>query len=197
MEMARSAFRRAVASWNVFNGPFTLIDKQSAGAVTGTFATVTNNLIFLDPTLNYAGGDGNDVTLQLARNDLKFAGVGITPNQVATGTAVDTLPNTSPIWRAVALSTSQDTVRHGFDQLSGEVHASATSMLIEDSGFVRDAANDRIRAAFGGEGIKSLPVMAYGEGDPSLLLPIPTALPPGAAPMAPGADTAATATPPG
>ena len=50
-----------VPSWNVLNGPFTIIDKQSTGTVTGTFIDpITQNLLFLDANLAYDGGDGNE-----------------------------------------------------------------------------------------------------------------------------------------
>jgi outer membrane autotransporter protein len=45
-----------------------------------------------------------------------------------------------------------DGARSAFDQLSGEIHASAMSAFIEDSWFVRDAMNDRLRAAPTGSG---------------------------------------------
>src|SRR5690606_23751443 len=51
------------------------------------------------------------------------------------------------------------------DQLSGEIHASAQTALIEDSRFIRNAANDRTRAAFGDAGASVAPVLAYGPGD--------------------------------
>src|SRR5690606_30939284 len=96
------------ASWDIFNGPFTIIDKQSAGAVVGTFSPVISNLLFLDTILDYAGGDGNDVTLELLRNDVAFASTGITRNQIATGTAIETLGSGNPLWSAVALATDPD-----------------------------------------------------------------------------------------
>jgi hypothetical protein len=65
-------------SWNVFNGPYTIIDKQSSGAVIGGCGPVMQNLPFLDALLVYDGGDGNDVTLELQRNDISFASVGAT-----------------------------------------------------------------------------------------------------------------------
>jgi hypothetical protein len=34
----------AAANWNHINGPFSIIDKKSAGAVTGTFGTVAHSL---------------------------------------------------------------------------------------------------------------------------------------------------------
>ncbi|MBN8943751.1 MAG: autotransporter domain-containing protein [Rhizobiales bacterium] len=154
------------ASWNLLNGPYTLIDKQSAGAVTGTFGTVTNNLLFLNLSLNYAGGDGNDVTLQLTRNDASFSSIGITRNQIATAGGIESLPNSNPIWQAVAMSSDPDIVRRSFDQLSGEIHASAKTALIEDSRFVREAATDRLRSAFGAVAAATFPVMAYAGGDP-------------------------------
>jgi len=151
------------ASWNVFNGPFTVIDKQSAGTVTGTFGTITRNLLFLDAQLAYDGGDGNDVTLEMVRNDLDFAGVGQTRNQRAAGAAVDALGNGNVLWRSIALTSDPDIVRKSFDALSGEIHASAKPALIEDSHFLRDAVDDRIRSAFDSVGATTMPVLAYGE----------------------------------
>lgn len=140
------------ASWNVFNGPFIIIDKQSAGAVVGTFGPVISNLLFLDTILDYAGGDGNDVALELLRNDVAFASAGITRNQIAAGTAIEALGSGNPVWNAVALAADPDLVRASFDALSGEVHASMKTALIEDSRFIRNAVNDRIRTAFDGVG---------------------------------------------
>lgn len=158
------------SSWNIFNGPFTLIDKQSAGAVTGMFGSVTQNLLFLDATLDYAGGDGNDVTLALQRNDIAFAELGITPNQVATAAAIDTLDSDDPVWLSIALTGDEDVVRASFDALSGEVHASLRSALIEDSRFIRDAMNDRLRTAFDPGTATYVPVLSYAPGETPLLV---------------------------
>ncbi|KQW86263.1 hypothetical protein ASC89_00880 [Devosia sp. Root413D1] len=158
------------SSWDIFNGPFTLIDKQSAGAVTGMFGSVTQNLLFLDATLDYAGGDGNDVTLELQRNDIAFAELGSTPNQVATAAAIDTLGGGNPVWTSIALTGDEDVVRASFDALSGELHASLKSALIEDSRFVRDAMNDRLRSAFDTAGASYIPVLSYAAGETPLLV---------------------------
>ncbi|WP_342250174.1 autotransporter domain-containing protein [Sphingomonas sp. OTU376] len=115
-------------------------------AGTGRFGGVTSNLAFLDPSLSY---DGNNVYLRLRRNDISFASVGATPNQVATGTATQGLGWNSPVFAAVA-NLSAEQARAAFDQLSGEVHASARTALIEDSRFLRDAVADRLRAADAG-----------------------------------------------
>ncbi|GEM_PF-6816693 len=134
-----------VANWQVVNGPFTLINKQSAGAVTGQFASIRNNLVFLVSTVNYAGGDGNDVSLKLQRNDIKFASLGRNFNQISLANALDGLPHSSDLWLAMAMTSIADVARTALNQLSGDVHASLPIVLIEDSRFLREAANDRLR----------------------------------------------------
>lgn len=118
------------------------------GGITGTgrFGGVTSNLAFLDPSLSY---DGNNVYLRLRRNDISFASIGATPNQRATGTATQALGWNSPVF-AAAVNLSTEQARAAFDQLSGEIHASARTALIEDSRFLRDAATDRLRTADSG-----------------------------------------------
>ena len=52
-----------------------------------------------------------------------------------------------------------------FDLLSGEIHASAAGVLTGSSHFVRDAAVNRVRAAFDEVAAAPLPMLAYaGEG---------------------------------
>ncbi|HEY6773328.1 MAG TPA: autotransporter domain-containing protein, partial [Oxalicibacterium sp.] len=65
------------------NTTYTLLN--ATGGVTGTFSGVTSNLAFLTPTLAY---DANNVFLSLARNSTSFSAVAITPNQIATSTAL-------------------------------------------------------------------------------------------------------------
>jgi T5SS/PEP-CTERM-associated repeat protein/autotransporter-associated beta strand protein len=65
------------------NTTYTLLN--AAGGRTGNFSGVTSNLAFLTPTLAY---DANNVFLSLARNDTSFSAVAITPNQIATSTAL-------------------------------------------------------------------------------------------------------------
>lgn len=120
---------------------YTILTAQ--GGRTGTFDKVTSNLAFLTPTLGY---DAHNVHLTMARNDLGFADVGQTPNQIAAGRSVESLGAANAIYDA-ALNLSADQARPAFDALSGEIHASARTALLEDSRFVRNAANDRLRAA--------------------------------------------------
>jgi outer membrane autotransporter protein len=135
----------------------------ATGGVSGTFAGVTSNLAFLNPSLTY---DANNVNLLLTRNSTSFPSVGITPNQIAAAGGVESLGAGNAVNNAV-LNLSAPQARSAFDQLSGEVHASVKSALIEDSRFVRDAAINRLRSAFGAVGASSGPLAAYAaDGKP-------------------------------
>jgi len=159
------------SNWDAFNGPFVIINKQSAGAVVGSFDSMMQDRLFFDVILDYAGGDGNDVTLALERNGLDFADVGRTRNQIAAASGVDTLDADHDVWRSVALTNDEDIVRASFDALSGEIHGSVRTGLIEDSRFIRSIANDRLRATAGAVGASTAPVLAYGPGQVPTLVP--------------------------
>lgn len=150
-----------LSEWNSVTGPYTLIQNNGQNAIAGQFASVVNPFAFLSHSLNYVGGDGNDLTLQLTRNQVKFADAGKTRNQIAVATALDRMAGDSRLVGHVALL-SQPDARAAFERLSGEIHASAKTALIDDSIHVRTAVNDRIRAAFAGVGAAAAPVMAYG-----------------------------------
>jgi subtilase-type serine protease len=73
--------------------------------------------------------------------------VGQTRNQVATLAAIQALPASSAPFLAVTNLQTDPQVRYAADQLSGEIHASAQSVFLEDSRFVRDAVTTRLRQA--------------------------------------------------
>ncbi|MGW8305630.1 MAG: autotransporter domain-containing protein [Achromobacter pulmonis] len=117
------------ASWQPLNGPYTLIAKQSAGAVAGTFASIRNPLLFLNAPVSTSGGDGNDVTLSLERNDRSMASLAATRNQAAVASAIDALPQTHEVWRNIALSNDAAALAPALTQLSGDTHASVATAL--------------------------------------------------------------------
>ena len=125
------------------------------GGRSGSFSSVTSNFAFLNPSLTY---DPNNVYLTLTRNSIDFAAIGGTRNQRAAGGGVETLGWGHPIYNAV-LQLDASPARAAFDAVSGEIHASAKTALIEDSRFVRNAAIDRIRTAFDAVGAVSTPVI--------------------------------------
>lgn len=130
------------------------------GGVDGEFGGVTSDFAFLTPHLTY---DTNDVFLRLNRNETYFTDVADTRNQKATAGALESLDGSNPLYDAIVTLPNDDTViRAAFDALSGEIHASAKSALIEDSHFVRDAVNSRIRSAFGDVTGSDMPLLGYG-----------------------------------
>lgn len=140
----------------------------AAGGVNGTYGGLTGALAtdspFVDFQLIY---DANNVFLDTERSAMTFAGVAESFNQRSTATASEALGTGNAIHDSIVSLTRQESL-NAFDLLSGEIHASTKSALIEESRFERDAINDRLRAAFEGVGTTAMPVLAYGEGGPVL-----------------------------
>jgi subtilase-type serine protease len=140
----------------------------AAGGVSGAYGGLTGGLYtdspFIDFDLAY---DPKNVYLDVDRSSIAYADVGNTFNQKSVGAAAETLGSGSPIHDNILFLTGQET-RNAFNLLSGEIHASVRSAFVEDSHFVRDAAGDRIRAAFEGVGASTVPIMAYGPDGPEL-----------------------------
>ncbi|MGY2918364.1 autotransporter outer membrane beta-barrel domain-containing protein [Bradyrhizobium elkanii] len=131
------------------------------GGVNGTFSDVTSGLTFLTPTLSY---DANDVFLTLARNATSLTSVATTPNQIAVAGALDASGQQRAPLMVAVLNQGAAGARQAFDALSGEVHASAQTAMLDDSRYLRDAVLGRLRqASFAGS---SGPMAALGSGGP-------------------------------
>lgn len=113
---------------------------SAAGGVNGTFGTLTDSFAFLDGRLTY---DADNVFLTLLRNDIAFSSLAETRNQIAVGTALESLAIGDPLYDAVVGLGAAD-VQGAFDDLSGDIHASTKGMLVDDSHYVRDAFNARL-----------------------------------------------------
>ncbi|WP_241660821.1 autotransporter domain-containing protein [Variovorax guangxiensis] len=124
--------------------PTTRYTILTSGNRVGTFGGVSSNFAFLDPSITY---EANNVLLTLNRNTVAFPTVGQTFNQRSTGAALEALGG-GALFNAV-VQLDAPTARSAFDQLSGELHASVRSSLMEDSRFVREAGIDRLRQAQG------------------------------------------------
>ncbi|MFC0662164.1 autotransporter outer membrane beta-barrel domain-containing protein [Eoetvoesiella caeni] len=134
----------------------------TGGTLSGKFDTVASDFAFLTPALHYHY-DAGTVGLELARNDRSFAALALTKNQSATAKGIESigLATGHAVYDAIAqLPDDAARVRVSLDALSGEIHASAKTALIEDSRFVRDAAKDRVRAAFAAPGASTARVAA-------------------------------------
>ncbi|HEX7349356.1 MAG TPA: autotransporter-associated beta strand repeat-containing protein [Rhodanobacteraceae bacterium] len=126
-------------NWNP-STTYTII--TSGGGVSGTFSGVSDNQAFLTPTLGYSA---DAVTLTLARNDVNFGTVATTPNQKAVAGGLEGLGFGNVLYDAVVKLTAAD-ARVAFDQTSGEFDASQQTARIEDSRYIREAMNQRLRA---------------------------------------------------
>lgn len=146
------------------------------GGLAGTFAGVTSNFAYLDPTLVY---DANTASLTLVRKTVPtdpptnptdptepdepaptpvaFHSVAASANQYRTADAVEALGSGNRLFNAV-LGQSVSGARQAFDALSGEAHASATAVAYADSRLVREAILTRLRQPLGA----SLPTFAHG-----------------------------------
>ncbi|MES2250586.1 MAG: autotransporter domain-containing protein [Pseudomonadota bacterium] len=140
---------------------YTLLDAQ--GGVSGTFTALdaASRYLFVSPSLGYTP---NQVYTELARNSLRFASVAQSANQRAMGDHLEGAAAWSPALAAALQLESAPAARAAFDSLSGEVHASAKTALIEDSRFVREAALERLRASAGTAGASTAPVQVSDGG---------------------------------
>ncbi|MEO2038837.1 MAG: autotransporter domain-containing protein, partial [Martelella sp.] len=118
------------------------------GGVTGGFGNVTDNFAFLD---SYLGYDATSVYLTLQRNDVDFVDEAITPNQKATAEGLDSLSPDTALYRTI-LGLSENEAPEIFDALSGEIHASANTVLRGEPRQVERAILSRIHAAFATDG---------------------------------------------
>ncbi|MFY3311926.1 autotransporter domain-containing protein [Achromobacter ruhlandii] len=121
---------RAAAASLLASGPYMLVAKQSPGAVTGAFTVPGDSLLFLSPRVSTTGGDGNDVTVALERNGRGMRSVAASPNQGAVADAIDGLPQSHEVWRAIALSGQGTDVSSTLARLSGDTHANIASALM-------------------------------------------------------------------
>lgn len=127
--------------------------------VTGTFATISKYSAYLQDELTY---DNDNVYLTRTRNGKALAAQTATPNEGAAAGGVDSLSNGNSLYDAVVQLQTGETAQ-AFDQLSGEVHASTTSVIIANSGMSRAAVNNRIRDSFSGGGANSAPLVASND----------------------------------
>jgi outer membrane autotransporter protein len=133
----------------------------SQGGVTGTFADATSNSIFIVPTLSYT-----PTAIDLTLTGLSFTSAAATPNQGSVAGALDRLPSASPIFAAIFNIGTFAQARQAFDALSGEIHASLQTTLIDDSRYPRQAMLGRMRQATYADQAGDLAALAFGGPEP-------------------------------
>ena len=114
---------------------YTILEAQ--GGVSGTYSELTNPLLpYLFFDLSY---DANHVYLNVFRNDVDFSALAITPNQIATANAIETIRPSNPLYIAIVNLDTAAQAQAAFNLLSGEIHASIIGSVVEESRYLRDA----------------------------------------------------------
>ena len=135
---------------------------HASDGVTGSFTSITENLPYVGLTQGY---DINNVYLDIKRNDTAFCLSEFTFNQCSTANGAESLGEGNALYDVIASQGDGASAAYAFDQLSGEIHASARTAMIDDSRYVREAMNDRLRGAFGSIG--GVPAQGYGGSAPT------------------------------
>ena len=123
---------------------YTILSAQQG--VSGQFDAVAPNYLFLGTGLSY---QPTGVTLSVGRNGTSFASVAQTPNERAVAAAADALAAGNPVYESLLSSGTAGEARQAFRQLSGQIHADIASALVNDSRYLREALNGRLRQAEG------------------------------------------------
>lgn len=135
----------------------------AAGGLSGAFTTLDASGVspFLKPNAIFSA---NGLQLAITRGQA-LASAAKSANQKSVAAAADGLAdNNGLLQRLVVLSADQATA--AFDQLGGELHASAKSLLVQDSRLVRNSALARARYgqdAFSAQGDAETGVGAWAE----------------------------------
>jgi subtilase-type serine protease len=114
--------------------------------ISGQFSSTSTFSPFLGAGLTY---QPNQVTLNVGRNDTAFASVAATQNERAVAAAADALAAGNPVYESILNAGSAGEARQAFRQLSGQIHADIASAQVNDSRYLRDALNGRLRQAEG------------------------------------------------
>ncbi|WP_308379736.1 autotransporter outer membrane beta-barrel domain-containing protein [Serratia marcescens] len=135
---------------------YTILTAQQG--VSGQFDAVAPNYLFLGTGLSY---QPTGVTLSVGRNGTSFASVAQTSNERAVAASADALAAGNPVYESLLTSGTAGEARQAFRQLSGQIHADIASALVNDSRYLREALNGRLRQA---EGLASSSAIKADEG---------------------------------
>lgn len=150
------AFTQLDTARLVLGTRYTLI--SATGGRTGSFATLLGNTRVSRFISVVQETDPGNLYLAV-RQTSSFASAGATRNQMAAGAGVDS-PGNGALYTTIAYFDSDAQARTAFDQLSGELHATARGATAQDSRFVREAihahtqglADERMGLWFAGYG---------------------------------------------
>ncbi len=132
------------------------------GAVTGSGLALRDDYVFADLGLSQPLPGRFD--LAVARNATQFAALGHTANQRGAAAAIESMgPGAAPYEALIDLRDAG--LAPGlYDQLSGELHATARAMMFEDVRLARGEVMGRLEMAGGGPVSSGVPAAWRGRG---------------------------------
>lgn len=136
----------------------------ATGGVTGTYTLLQD---VNAATVLRLGGTGTSVFVDVARTNTALIGAGVTPNQIATATGLSSVGTTdaaraaNAAYAALTLLPDDAAVRLGLDGLSGQLHASVFTALLDDAAAVQTSVRTRMLDSAVGEA-QGLSVWATG-----------------------------------
>jgi outer membrane autotransporter protein len=129
---------------------------------TGLTGTYGNTDLVLSPFLNLRNStDATNAYLTVVQT-ATAGGIGGTPNEAAVGGGIDSLPTGNAVQTGLYNQATLEAARRALGQLAGEIHASARTVLVDESWLLRAAVNDRLRSAFGAVGASPMATLSYG-----------------------------------
>lgn len=102
------------------------------------------NMLFLSPYLVF---ENQAVDVIYSRSETSFSSVATNRNERETGHALDGLSDNSAIVHVMTGINSPGEARHALTNLSGDIHASARTAMIQDSYLLEQAVLDRLADA--------------------------------------------------
>jgi outer membrane autotransporter protein len=130
-----------IAGDYVIGTRYTLL--TAAGGITGRY---TLDQTAMDGTELRLVADDDTLFADLVRTGASLRGLAGTRNQAAVATAFGTLNAGNAAYAALTIDPSDDEVRAGLTELSGEVHASARTAMVHDAMLAEGAVISRIEA---------------------------------------------------
>jgi outer membrane autotransporter protein len=134
------SWSRGAAGTFVPGAQYTIL--TAAGGLTGTFDWSGSPAVsaFYDLVDSY---DTNNAYLTVTQTTA-FTDAALTPNQIATGTALEQLAGTNSLRAAVGMTADFNEAREAFDLVSGDVYASLRSQMLEHARVAGKAAFTRL-----------------------------------------------------
>ncbi|MFT8699342.1 autotransporter domain-containing protein, partial [Acetobacter orientalis] len=139
----------------------------AANGINGVFGKEKTNLefansyYFLSPFLSYTS---DSVSLNVERNARSYASVATTRNQYGVGTALENMNSDNALIGAVN-QMDEKQARHAYNALSGEIHASVRTTMLENSFYIRNTALDRLISADCTNGISYSTIKTASSGN--------------------------------